>query len=64
MVGRQIEDISLPDGTTISAIVREDRVMQAHHDTVIETGDHVIMFITDRRQTVEVERLFEVDVDF
>ncbi|MDJ0926324.1 MAG: Trk system potassium transporter TrkA [Gammaproteobacteria bacterium] len=64
VVGRHIEDIALPDGVTISAIFRKDRVLQAHHDTVIETGDHVIMFITDRRQTTEVERLFEVDVDF
>ena len=33
----------------------------AHHDTVIEEGDHVILFVADRRQIDEVERLFEVD---
>jgi trk system potassium uptake protein TrkA len=32
----------------------------AHHDTVIEAEDHVILFVTDRRQIEEVERLFEV----
>ena len=64
VVGRAIEDIPLPGGTSITAIVRDERVMQAHHDTVVETDDHVILFITDRRQTEEVERLFQVDVRF
>ena len=64
VVGRAIEDIPLPRGTSITAIVRNERVMQAHHDTVVETDDHVILFITDRRQTEEVERLFQVDVRF
>jgi trk system potassium uptake protein TrkA len=64
VVGRAIEDIKLPPGASINAIVRGDVVMEAHHDTVIETDDHVIMFITDRRQTDEVERLFQVDVKF
>ena len=58
VVGREIENIALPPGTTISAIVRGDTVMQAHHDTVIEADDHVILFLTDRRQIDEVERLF------
>ncbi|MBT8444742.1 MAG: Trk system potassium transporter TrkA [Gammaproteobacteria bacterium] len=64
VVGRAIEDIDLPPGTSISAIVRADKVMEAHHDTIVETDDHVILFITDRRQTDEVERLFQVDVKF
>ncbi|MDH3978492.1 MAG: Trk system potassium transporter TrkA, partial [Gammaproteobacteria bacterium] len=64
VVGRSIEDIKLPQGASISAIVRQGAVMQAHHDTVVETDDHIIMFITDRRQTDEVERLFQVTVEF
>ena len=62
VVGRAIEDIKLPAGASINAIVRDKEVMQAHHDTVVETDDHIIMFITDRRQTDEVERLFQVNV--
>ncbi len=64
VVGRAIEDIKLPPGTTISVIVRDDKVVEAHHDTIVETDDHIILFITDRRQTDEVERLFQVDVKF
>jgi len=64
VVGRSIENIALPTGVTISALVRGDQVMGAHHDTVISADDHVILFITDRRQTEEVERLFQVSVNF
>jgi trk system potassium uptake protein TrkA len=60
VVGRRIDEIELPRGATISAIVRGDEVLMAHHDTTIEADDHVILFIADRRQIDEVERLFEV----
>jgi trk system potassium uptake protein TrkA len=60
VVGRTVEEIRLPRGAAINAIVRGDRVMMAHHDTLIEEDDHVIMFVSDRRQIDEVERLFEV----
>ncbi len=62
VVGRAIEDIQLPRGATISAVVRGDDVLMAHHDTVIEEDDHVILFMSDRRQIDEVECLFEVGV--
>jgi len=60
VVGRTIEEIRLPRGSAINAIVRGDRVMMAHHDTLIEEDDHVILFVADRRQIDEVERLFEI----
>jgi trk system potassium uptake protein TrkA len=60
VVGRRVEEIELPRGATISAIVRGDEVLMAHHDTKIEADDHVILFIADRRQIDEVERLFEI----
>ena len=60
MIGRKIEDIPLPSGTTIAAIVRGDEVIIAHHDTVIHRDDHVILFLTDRRYVEVVEKLFDV----
>jgi trk system potassium uptake protein TrkA len=59
IAGRRIEDIDLPEGTTIGAIVRGEQVIMAHHDTVIEAEDHVILFLTDRRHVEEVGRLFQ-----
>ncbi len=64
VVGRQVEEIKLPPGTTIGAIVRGDQVIIAHHDTVIEPEDHVILFLTDKKRVAEVERLFQVGVTF
>ena len=60
VVGRLVEEVRLPRGATINAIVRGDQVLMAHHDTLIQEDDHVIMFLADRGQIDEVERLFEV----
>ncbi len=64
VVGRMIEEIKLPTGTTIGAIVRGDEVIIAHHDTVIEPEDHVIMFLVDKKHIPEVESLFQVGITF
>ena len=64
VVGRAIEDIDLPPGTTIPAIVRGEEVIIAHHDTVIYENDHVILFVPDKRQIAAVERLFQVGAIF
>ncbi len=64
VVGRKIEEIELPRGTNIITIVRGDQVIIAHHDTVIQTDDHVILFMTDRRKIDRLENLFQVGVSF
>ena len=48
VVGRRIDQIELPEGTTFGAIVRGDEVMMAHHDIVIEAEDHLILFLLDK----------------
>ncbi|WP_188152049.1 Trk system potassium transporter TrkA [Teredinibacter waterburyi] len=91
VVGRAVEDIDLPEGATIGAIVREvssargsneimlnpeialtgststdtvQEVIIAHDDIVIESGDHVIVFLIDKRYTRDIERLFQVGFTF
>lgn len=64
VVGKAIEDIDLPEGTTIGAIVRNDEVLIAHDNTVVEADDHVILFLVDRKRIPEVERLFQVGFSF
>ena len=64
VVGKAIQDIKLPAGTTIGAIVRNDDVLIAHDDTVIQSGDHVIMFLIDKKQINVVEKLFQVSAIF
>ncbi len=64
VVGRQIQDITLPPQTNIGAIVRNDEVIIAHHDTVIEAEDHVILLVADKKHVNDVEQLFQVGVTF
>lgn len=64
VVGRRVEEIKLPRGTTIDAIVRGDEVLIAHHDTLIEANDHVILFLSDKSRISDVEKLFQVGVTF
>jgi trk system potassium uptake protein TrkA len=61
VIGRQLEQITLPPGASIVAIVRGERVIMAHHDTTIEAEDHVIIFLSDRRHIDAVSRLFQSD---
>ena len=63
-IGRKIEEIDLPKGAAIGAIVRGDKVVMAHHDTVVQDEDHVIVFVTDKKLLPKVEKLFEVSVGF
>ena len=79
--GRRIEEVALPRGAQIGAIVRglpvpgeEDlgdkrgdaapEVIIAHHDTVIQQGDRVIVFMPSKKQVREVEKLFQVTATF
>lgn len=64
VVGRTVEQIKLPPGTTIDAVVRGEEVIIAHHDTRIEADDHVILFLIDKKYVTDVEKIFQVGVTF
>ncbi|GAP35827.1 Trk system potassium transporter TrkA [Piscinibacter sakaiensis] len=68
VVGRRIEQIPLPPGAEIGALVRGEgeaaEVILPHHDTVIHSGDHVIVFLPRKRMVREVEKLFQVSATF
>lgn len=59
VVGRKVSEIKLPPGTIIGAVVRGEEVMIANDNVSIEQGDHVIMFLTDKKFVPEVEKLFQ-----
>ncbi len=64
VVGKTVEQIKLPTGTTIGAIIRGEEVIMAHHDIVIENEDHLILFLLDKNKFNAVEKLFQVSVSF
>ncbi len=59
VVGRRVSEIKLPPGTIIGALVRGEEVMIANDYVRIEQGDHVIMFLTDKKFVPDVEKLFQ-----
>ncbi|TXS93707.1 Trk system potassium transporter TrkA [Parahaliea maris] len=64
VVGRRLDEINLPEGVTIGAVVRGEEVLIAHGHVVIETDDHVILFLVDRSRISQVEKLFAVGFGF
>jgi trk system potassium uptake protein len=71
VVGRRIDQLALPAGAEIGALVRPSRddteqmqVIIPHHDTLVESGDHVIVFLPHKRMLREVEKLFQVGATF
>ena len=64
VVGRRIEQIKLPTGARIGAIVRGEQVIMAHHDTLIAAEDHIIILLTDKRKVEAVEQLFQVGITY
>ncbi|HEY6512475.1 MAG TPA: Trk system potassium transporter TrkA [Burkholderiaceae bacterium] len=71
VAGRRIEELGLPEGAQIGAIVRGEEgddasreVIIPHHDTVIQTGDHVVVFVPRKRMVRDIEKLFQVSALF
>jgi len=64
VVGRRIDEIDLPNGANIGAIVRGGEVIVGHHDLVIEAEDHVIVFVINKAMVRKVEKLFQVNIGF
>lgn len=64
VVGRKLEEIDLPPGTNIGAIVRGDQVFIAHDDIVIHPDDHLILFLVDKSRIKDVEKLFQAPLGF
>ena len=61
VVGKKIDEIKLPPGTAIGAIVRDADVIIVHHDTIIKPEDHVILVVTNKKYVKHVEKLFQVN---
>ena len=64
VVGRKIREIKLPPGTTIGAIVRGEEVIMATSEVLVESDDHVILFVMNKKHIADVERLFQVGLGF
>lgn len=64
VANRKISDIEMPEGTMITAVVRDDKVLIAHHDTIIHAGDHVIVIVVDKKMMPQLEQIFQVAASY
>ncbi|MGZ5052151.1 MAG: Trk system potassium transporter TrkA [Methylobacter sp.] len=59
VVGRRVDEISFPAGIVMGALIRNKQVIAIHSDTVFEDGDHVVMFVMDKKLVVNIENKFQ-----
>ena len=64
VVGRNLGRLRLPPGTAVGAIVRGDEVLMATRELVIESGDHVVIFVDEKKRIPDIEKLFQVGATF
>jgi trk system potassium uptake protein TrkA len=59
VVGLRVDQINLPDGVILGALIREREVIPVHHDTVFAEGDHVVMFALEKKLVKAIEGYFQ-----
>jgi trk system potassium uptake protein len=70
LVGRTVQEIeaAFPEGVRVGAVVRGEeprtQVIMPTHDLLIETDDHLVIFIPSKRQVRQVEKMFQVAATF
>jgi len=64
VVGKALREIHLPPGAAFGAVYRDEEVLTARADLVLESEDHVILFLIDKQYIRDVEKLFQVSALF
>lgn len=60
---KPLRDVRLPAGVIIGAIVRDGVALPLRGDTVIESGDRLVLF-ADAEDVKQVEKMFSVGLEF
>jgi trk system potassium uptake protein TrkA len=64
VVGKPLGKIHWPPETHVGSVVRGDEVLIPTNDLVLQSGDHVVLFVTNKRKIRDVEKLFHVSASF
>lgn len=63
LAGKQIREIDFPEGVLVGAVLKGEEVVKPVGGTRIEEGDVIVIFVM-ASDVPEVERLFQVSIDF
>ncbi len=59
VVGKRVDTIQFPPGIVLGALIRNQHVIEIHHDTVFEENDHVVMFAMEKKLVINIEKNFQ-----
>jgi trk system potassium uptake protein len=59
VVGKRVDTIHFPSGIVLGALIRNNEVIEIHHDTIFEENDHVVMFAMEKKLVVNIEKNFQ-----
>ncbi|MDJ1015604.1 MAG: Trk system potassium transporter TrkA [Paracoccaceae bacterium] len=63
LAGKRIRDIDFPEGVLVGAVMKGEEVVKPTGGTLVEEGDVIVVFSL-AADVPEVERLFQVSIDF
>ena len=64
LIGKQMSSITWPSRIKLFGIIREDKTFIPQPDTIIETEDHLLFVVLDKRQIPDLEKLMQVSARF
>lgn len=64
VIGRHLHELDLPPSCILTAIVREETVIVAEQDQILQAKDHVILISLKKRYVHQIESLFQVNLSF
>ncbi|SEQ24419.1 Trk system potassium transporter TrkA [Basfia succiniciproducens] len=64
VVGRKVSELKLPQGVILGAVLRNEEVIIAKKQVVIEENDHVVIYLSDKKNISEIEKLFQPSAFF
>jgi len=63
LAGKSLRDAGLIDGIAIGAILHEGRVLFPTEDTIVKTGDHIVL-LAEKSAMKDIEQMFRVSSDY
>ncbi len=63
LVGKPLKEIDLPAGVLIGSVVRGEKVISPRGNTIMQTGDRVVMFAA-AAAVKKVEKMFSVGLEY